>query len=296
MTPRRLRRTTSLAAGVLKACLLPARRRRLLVSLWRRWTRWEFWPPWVFYPPVVAYLACLMVKHRSATLFTAANPAILAGGFVGESKHEILLGLAGAGEYVAPASLIGGRLGAAEKVLAARRFMSDHGLTFPIVLKPNHGQRGSGVVIVRSAEALNRSLERSSVDTIIQEHVAGVEFGVFYVRRPSDARGHIFSVTEKRFPTVVGDGRRSLEELILDDDRAICAARLYCERHREHLWSVPAAGETIPLAVGCLRRRLKSALTASREASRASTSDDSTSGFTPGSRRFGPDTDSKSSS
>lgn len=225
-----------------------ARQRRLMVSFWRRWTRWEFWPPWVFYPPVVAYLACLMAKHRSVTLFTAANPAILAGGFVGESKYDILQRLTGAGEYVARASLIEGRLGVADKVFAARRFMAGQELTFPIVLKPNHGQRGSGVVVVRSAEALRSCLERSSVDTIIQEHVAGAEFGVFYVRHPSEARGHIFSVTEKRFPTVVGDGHRTLEELILEDDRAVCAARLYCERHRDRLWSVPAAGETIPLA------------------------------------------------
>src|ERR1700741_1301692 len=73
------------------------RGRRWMVSTWRRSTRWEFWPPWVFYPPLLAYLACLMVKHRSATLFTAANPAILAGGFVGESKYDILLGLSAAG-------------------------------------------------------------------------------------------------------------------------------------------------------------------------------------------------------
>jgi hypothetical protein len=239
-----------MVAIVLKAVssVASTRRRRLFVSSWRRLTRWEFWPPWVFYPPVVAYLACLMVRHRSATVFTAANPAILAGGFVGESKYDILQRLAGARDYVARASLIEARFSFAEKVLAAERFMIDQGLTFPVVLKPNHGQRGSGVVIVRSAEALNSCLERSSVDTIIQEYIAGAEFGVFYVRHPSEARGHIFSVTEKQFPTVVGDGRRTLEELILEDDRAVCAARLYCERHRERLCSVPAAGETIPLA------------------------------------------------
>jgi hypothetical protein len=125
-----------------------------------------------------------MVKHRSATLFTAANPAILAGGFAGESKYDILQGLAGAGEYVARASPIEGRLGVAEKVLAARRFMADERLKFPIVLKPNNGQRGSGVIVVRSTEVLNGCLERSSVDTIIQEHVTGAEVGVFHVRAP----------------------------------------------------------------------------------------------------------------
>jgi pimeloyl-ACP methyl ester carboxylesterase/membrane protein DedA with SNARE-associated domain len=237
------------AMGVVKVGLraVTARGRRLLVSTWRRGTRWEFWPPWIFYPPVVAYVACLMVKHRSATLFTASNPAILAGGFIGESKYEILRGLAGAGEYVARASLVAGDLSAAAKLVAVRRFMVDQRLGFPIVLKPNNGQRGSGVVVVRSAEVLEDCLRRSSVDTVVQEYVAGAEFGLFYCRRPSDARGHIFSVTEKRFPSVVGDGRRTLEQLILDDERAVCAARLYCDRHRETLWRVPGEGEVVAL-------------------------------------------------
>ena len=118
-------------------------------------------------------------------------------------------------------------------MLAARRFMLDQQLTCPIVVKPNQGQRGSGVVMARTTEALQDALHQSSVDTIVQEYVGGAEFGVFYYRRPSEPRGHIFSVTEKRFPMVVGDGRRTLEQLILDDERAVCSARLYLERHRE---------------------------------------------------------------
>src|SRR5215471_20986268 len=63
---------------------------RRLVGRLKRLLRWEFWPPYVFYPPVIAYIAYLGLRFRSFTLFTAANPAMPAGGFVGESKHEIL--------------------------------------------------------------------------------------------------------------------------------------------------------------------------------------------------------------
>jgi pimeloyl-ACP methyl ester carboxylesterase len=221
--------------------------RRLMLSTWRRSTRWEFWPPWMFYPPVLAYVAYLMAKHRSVTVFTAANPAILAGGFIGESKFDILRGLSGAGEYVARSSLLDGKLSTVDKIFAVRRFMVDEGLTFPIVLKPNYGQRGSGVVVVRSAEALETCIRQSSVDTIVQEYVDGAEFGVFYYRYPSERHGRIFSVTEKKFPAVVGDGRRTLEQLILHDERAVCAARLYCDRHRDKLNVVPADGDAFPL-------------------------------------------------
>jgi hypothetical protein len=104
------------------------------------------------------------------------------------------------------------------------------------------------VVIVRSEDTLAIVLAQSSVDTIVQEYVGGAEFGVFYYRRPSDTHGRIFSVTEKRFPFVVGDGRRTLEQLILHDDRAVCSARLYFERHRDDLSNVPDVGESIALA------------------------------------------------
>jgi hypothetical protein len=218
-----------------------------MLSIWRRMTRWEFWPPWMFYPPVVAYVAYLMAKHRSVTVFTAANPAILAGGFIGESKFDILQGLSGAGEYVARSSLLEGTLSTADKILAVRRFMVDERLTLPIVLKPNYGQRGSGVVVVRSPDVLETCVRQSSVDTIVQEYVDGAEFGVFYYRHPSEPHGRIFSITEKKFPAVMGDGRRTLEQLILDDERAVCAARLYCDRHRDKLAVVPADGEAFPL-------------------------------------------------
>src|SRR5215831_16393305 len=64
--------------------------RRRIVGQWRRFLTWEFWPPYLFYPPVVAYIAYLGIRFRNWTLFTAANPAIPAGGFVGESKYQIL--------------------------------------------------------------------------------------------------------------------------------------------------------------------------------------------------------------
>jgi hypothetical protein len=90
-------------------------------------------------------------------------------------------------------------------------------------------------------------LYQSAVDTIVQEYVDGAEFGVFYYRSPSEPHGHILSVTEKKFPAVVGDGRNTLEHLILHDERAVCAAQFYCDRHRDKLSIVPAEGEAFPL-------------------------------------------------
>ena len=88
--------------------------------------------------------------------------------------------------------------------------MRRQGLQFPVVLKPDAGQRGSGVAIVRSPEQLREYLMSSSFPTILQEYVPGEEYGVFYYRYPGSSKGQIFSVTEKRMPvpTLVGQAVR----------------------------------------------------------------------------------------
>lgn len=225
------------------------KRRRLLVSRWRRFKRWEFWPPWAFYPPVVLYVLWLALKYRSLTVFTCANPAIPGGGTVGESKLDILRGLSSSASrnLVARAGLLPASIETAARVESARAFMSWHGLTYPVVLKPDCGQRGSGVAVVRSEAQLEEYLSRAKGDTIIQEYAHGFEFGVFYYRYPEDETGRIFSVTEKQFPAVCGDGGSTLETLILRDERAVCMARAYFKVNADRLDRVPDRGESVRL-------------------------------------------------
>jgi pimeloyl-ACP methyl ester carboxylesterase/membrane protein DedA with SNARE-associated domain len=227
------------------------RGRRLLLARWLRLRRWEFWPPWVFYPPVVFYIAYLGFKHRSLTLFTGANPAIEEGGFIGESKSAILAGLGQTPEsrpFIAAAMLLEKSLAADLRLQRAREFMSDRALSFPVVLKPDAGERGAGVGVIRSERGLAGYLRGAQgTDVIIQEHVAGLEFGIFYYRYPESERGQIFSITKKLFPSVVGDGKSSLEQLILKDDRAVCMARAYSDALGERLWDVPATGKSVQL-------------------------------------------------
>jgi membrane protein DedA with SNARE-associated domain len=64
-----------------------------LVGRWRRLTQFEYWPLWAVYAPVLVYILWLGLRHRKPLLFTAANPAIPAGGLLGESKAGILDGL-----------------------------------------------------------------------------------------------------------------------------------------------------------------------------------------------------------
>ena len=226
---------------------LPAltwRGRRLLRGAWRRRRRWEYWPPWVIYPPVVLWVLALGLRHRHFTLFTAANPAIPDGGFVGESKSAILEGLC-AGEEgrarVAPYRLLPAALPPQERWAEVAAFAEVHG--YPLALKPDAGERGHRVAIVRDPAEAEAYLEGAAVDTLVQRFVPSKELGVFYLRRPGEDQGRIFSVTAKELPEVVGDGRRTLETLILKDDRLLPMAQAYLRENAASLDEVPEAGE-----------------------------------------------------
>lgn len=251
-----------LAAGLIAWWIVRAglslgtwRGRRLALSRWRRLTRWEYWPMWALYPPVVMYLIWLACRHRSVRVVTAVNPGIGAGGgLVGESKRAILRGLEGGRDpvpdrtpRVAPWTYLPeGPL--ALRLAQVSAFVAGPGRGYPVVLKPDVGERGRGVHIVREPAGLLPALERSPEPLIAQAYVPGVEFGVFYLRAPAEEKGRIFAVTEKRLPFVVGDGRRTLEQLILADDRAVGQARLFLDRFADRLDEIPASQQTVPLA------------------------------------------------
>jgi membrane protein DedA with SNARE-associated domain len=226
-----------------------------------RWRHWEFWPPWLFYAPVAVYYVWLAARFRSWTLPTAANPGMTHGGMVGESKFETLRELAESSpEFTAAAT----RLKSApveERVAELERWMGEAGENFPLVLKPDLGQRGVGVRVVRSMDEARAYLGEVKADVVAQRHVAGpFEAGVFYVRYPGEARGRIFAMTEKIFPRLVGDGRHTIEDLIWQDPRARCMARRYLARLRDRWKETPSAGEEIRLvetgnhAQGCVFR------------------------------------------
>ena len=208
--------------------------RRRLIGFMKRKIRWEFWPAWAAYLPLLPYLVYLGVKHRSLTLFTAANPGMFSGGLLGESKSEILRHISKVPGAVAEFSVV--PAGATLRVEE-----------FPIVLKPDVGERGTGVAIVRSVEELNDYFRKATCHTIVQRYVSGNEYGIYYVRFPDETQGRVLYVTEKHFPVVTGDGRTTLKRLILDDPRAVCVAAAYLRVAKSPVDSVPPAGEPVQL-------------------------------------------------
>ncbi|MBE7437535.1 MAG: VTT domain-containing protein [Spirochaetales bacterium] len=226
------------------------RGRRLLYSRWQRLLRWEFWPMWVLYIPVAGYLVYLALRHRCFAAFTAANPAIFASGIRGESKSAILRGLMPSPHNsgnVAPFITIRQGTIPEEGMILVQKFMRRQSLTFPIVLKPDSGERGNGVLIARNRAQVEAYLAETNPDTIVQEYIGGHEYGIFYYRYPEDREGKILSITDKRLLTLRGDGRSTIEELILRDGRAILMAKFHIQNHRLDLDRVLEKDKLHPL-------------------------------------------------
>ncbi len=231
------------------------RGRRKMIGRWRRRLRWEFWPSWAIYPPVVLSILRRGLAARRLTLFTSVNPCMPAGGFVGESKADTL-------RLPAPRWLPKWReIGPGELKERCEQvvgFIEAENLSYPIVLKPDAGQRGEGVAIIQNADEIEPYLSWQTSAVIAQEYIGGLEYGIFWSRHLTTAdsgrvddsgQGVVFSITVKRSPVVTGDGAKTLEHLILEDPRAHLLAVTYLRENPGAEKRVPAAGEDVPLVL-----------------------------------------------
>jgi membrane protein DedA with SNARE-associated domain len=219
--------------------------RRALIHSWRRWTHFEFWPASVFYIPIVPYYIFLSIKHKSVFMPFYASPHIKNGGLLGESKWEFLRYLNSDGSSTLRAIRIGKDL----DFMATRELLDVEGIEYPFIMKPDVGQRGFGVRIIRNDFDLTEYLLLSDFAKIAQRlSELPREAGLFYVRKPSESVGRIFSVTDKKFPCVIGDGKTKLGSLILADARARIIAPTYFARFRKRLDSIPEKEAVVVLA------------------------------------------------
>ena len=219
--------------------------RRAFVHSWRKWCNFEFWPGWFFYIPIVPLYLYLSVKYRSLLTPFYTHPHILNGGIIGESKWDFLQHLRADESSTLKSIKVDKSLDF--ETVASTLFSQN--LSYPLIIKPDVGQRGFGVRIVRNDFDLNEYIHLSDFDRIIQPlSILPREAGLFYIRKPSEQKGRIFSITTKKFPTVIGDGQSKWGELILADQRARIIAPVYFARHRDILDVVPLKDEVLLLS------------------------------------------------
>jgi hypothetical protein len=138
----------------------------------------------------------------------------------------------------------------AADLAATEACLAEAQLDYPVIAKPDIGCNGTGVRLIDGPADLFRYLAAfpRKERVLLQEYIPDRgEAGVFYVRHPDEPIGRITSITLKYAPTVTGDGRSTLRELILADPRAGQVPHLYLPRLAHRLHEVPAQGETVRL-------------------------------------------------
>jgi hypothetical protein len=220
------------------------------------WLTLEDLPTWLICVPLALQWLWLGARFGSVTLPSCANPAITAGGLVGEGKLEYFRGM-GAIARAATARHCSVTVAGDESGTALRDLLRRAGIDFPLVAKPDAGLCGYGVRRIDEMGQLQEYLAAfpRGETVVLQEYLpqAG-EAGIFYVRVPGEEHGQVISVALRQFPQVTGDGSHSVAQLVASDARA--RRVLASPRHRcsVDLSCIPAAGEVVRLStVGSTR-------------------------------------------
>lgn len=176
---------------------------------------WEYWPIWIVYFPVSFYYVYLAIKARSFFFFSASNPSIENGGMFFESKSKIF-DLIPSEFY--PKTILINETETNDKIVKKIEIAD---LQFPVIAKPDRGERGIGVKKIYSTNELDAYRNLVKVPFLIQEYIDyPLEFSVFYSRLPSEKKGRIISVALKELLAVTGDGKLIITDLIQLKGRA----------------------------------------------------------------------------
>jgi hypothetical protein len=177
--------------------------------------KWEFWPFWFFYIPVYFYWMYLSVRAKSLFFFAATNPIMEMGGFINYSKYNVLKLFPK--EFI-PKTLFIHKTSQKENIV---ELLQKSELNFPIIAKPDMGERGNRIAKVDNLEELREYFaEFPHRNILLQEYIDyALEYGIMFYRFSENERGTISSMVEKEFLTVCGDGKSTVRELIEADSR-----------------------------------------------------------------------------
>jgi len=215
---------------------------------------YEFWPTWLFYFPMKIYGVYLALRYGGLTLPTITDPLFDVGGFHGESKAQIYEQIPQAirAQFAHTISVKKDtNIHDQEILMQALERVADVEWTFPFIVKPDIGLRGMGVQrVFNDADLLNYIKDFPDDETFVLQDMYDYKYeaGLFYIRKPDEQKGRIFSLTTKDFSYVIGDGTSTLKALIENHRRYGRIAHVFLPRHADKLDMILKAGERYRIA------------------------------------------------
>jgi hypothetical protein len=173
---------------------------------------YEYWPACIWHLLALPIHIYNSIKCKSVVYFTALNPSFgNTGGFIGDFKSQIQ-------NYIPQTYTLKEKIVLDfEDYLKVKQRLN---LTYPVVLKPDAGERGKDVEIIYSDDQARKYLSvQRKYRTLLQEFANfKAEYGIFVYNHPHTG-WQISGINTKKPFVVLGDGIKSLLELIKENCR-----------------------------------------------------------------------------
>lgn len=200
---------------------------------------YEFWHPRLFELPYYLYLAWRCLVRRLPVKYLAKANYALDHGEIGIGS-KFRTQLAFPQDLFLPTERLPNN---GNRLPAALAFAETHG--YPVVLKPDAGSVGKGVTRAVNEQALRWKVACIDAPYLIQQFTPfNVEFGVFYVREHGKSR--ITGINGKHFPTVIGNGKDTIETLARQHERFTSHWHLFMQDL--DTTRIPADGEVVQMS------------------------------------------------
>ena len=183
-------------------------------TTWIRLFHYEFWPFWVFYLPAYFYYFYLALKSRKWVYFSVLNPCMNFGGAFLSSKNKALQNIPK--EWV-PKTLL---VNPGEDFSSINKGLKKEKIKFPLIVKPDMGERGKGVEIIPKLSDLENHIASLPKEPyLIQEYIEyPLELGILFYW-DLEGKPQISSIGSKSFCHVTGNGKDPLKVLIKKNPR-----------------------------------------------------------------------------
>ena len=185
-----------------------------LKQRWIRLTHWEYWSMWALYIPLAPCYLFHSISSGGIGFFSRTNPAMPSGG-MGLMDKEDMYNLLPEGTF--PNTTYYQSEKDFESICL---WLAQNNSQFPVVVKPAKGCRGRGVDIIHSQDELHDAMATCQEKMVLQALIPFTkEVGIFYVKLPSEERGRITGIVEKKGIQITGDGTHSVRDFIKQSER-----------------------------------------------------------------------------
>lgn len=223
---------------------------RFMKKFFYKITHWEAWPFKLLYAPITPIWLWYIIRSGYVWFFTPSNPKLTFGGMEGEPKKE-MYDLLPPDLYPATFNVLPG-----EDFSLIENKLTQHKIVYPLIVKPEVGGQGILFRKLDTVDELRHYHSLMQFEYIIQQMVHyPMEVSVFYIRHPQEEKGIVTGFLHKIPLQVTGNGKHTLEQLILEHPKGKKRVGELHSKHKEKWESILPAGERYMLSYAANHNR-----------------------------------------